>query len=40
MTKEEIAERYKVIDIEKQGNVLIVRLYRSEENLPTEKEDV
>lgn len=31
MTKEEIAERYKTIDIEKQGDVLIVRLYRSED---------
>lgn len=31
MTKEEIAERYKIIDIEKQGDVLIVRLYRSED---------
>jgi len=29
MTKE-FAERYKIIDVEKQGNVLIVRLYRSE----------
>jgi hypothetical protein len=30
MTKEGFAERYKIIDIEKQGNVLVVRLYRSE----------
>lgn len=30
MTKEEFVERYKIIDIEKQGNVLVVRLYRSE----------
>lgn len=30
MTKEELAERYKTTDIEKQGNVLVVRLYRSE----------
>lgn len=31
MTKKEIVERYKTIDIEKQGDVLIVRLYRSED---------
>lgn len=30
MTKEEFTERYKIIDIEKQGNILVVRLYRSE----------
>ena len=30
MTKEELAERYKIIDIEKQGDVFIVRLYKSE----------
>lgn len=30
MTKEEFAERYKIIDVEKQGNILVVRLYRSE----------
>lgn len=30
MTKEEFTERYKTIDIEKQGNILVVRLYRSE----------
>ena len=30
MTKEELAERYKVIDIEKQGNILVVKLYINE----------
>ena len=30
MTKEEFTERYKVIDIEKQGNILVVRLYINE----------
>ena len=30
MTKEEFDERYKVIDIEKQGNILTVKLYRNE----------
>ena len=30
MTKEEFAERYKIIDIEKQGNILVVRLYINE----------
>ena len=30
MTREEFAERYKVIDIEKQGNILTVKLYISE----------
>ena len=30
MTKEEFAERYKVINIEKQGNMLTVKLYISE----------
>lgn len=30
MTKEELVERYKVIDIEKQGNILVVRLYINE----------
>ena len=30
MTKEELAERYKIIDIEKQGNILVVRLYQNE----------
>lgn len=30
MTKEELAERYKIIDVEKQGNILIVRLYINE----------
>lgn len=30
MTKEELVERYKIIDIEKQGNILVVRLYINE----------
>lgn len=30
MTKEEFIERYKIIDIEKQGNILVVRLYINE----------
>lgn len=30
MTKEEFIKRYKVIDIEKQGNILIVKLYQNE----------
>lgn len=30
MTKEELAERYKIIDIEKQGDILVVRLYINE----------
>lgn len=30
MTKEEFTERYKVIDVEKQGNILTVKLYRNE----------
>lgn len=30
MTKEEFTERYKVIDIEKQGNILTVKLYQNE----------
>ena len=30
MTKEELAERYKIIDIEKQGNILVIRLYINE----------
>ena len=30
MTKEEFAERYKTIDIEKQGNILTIKLYRNE----------
>ena len=30
MTREEFVERYKVIDIEKQGNILTVKLYISE----------
>lgn len=29
MTKGEFIERYKIIDIEKQGNILVVRLYIS-----------
>lgn len=28
MTKEEFVERYKIIDIEKQGNILTVKLYK------------
>lgn len=31
MTKEDFTERYKTIDIEKQGNVLIIKLYCSED---------
>lgn len=30
MTKEEFVERYKIIDIEKQGNIFTVKLYRNE----------
>ena len=30
MTKEELVERYKIIDIEKQGDILVVRLYINE----------
>ena len=30
MTKEELAKRYKVIDVEKQGNILVARLYINE----------